>query len=41
MGLDLEALGAVQLADPTGSPHRLADTWRDQPTILVFLRHFG
>ncbi|HUV09648.1 MAG TPA: hypothetical protein VMX12_01640 [Acidimicrobiia bacterium] len=41
MGLDLQALGAVELADPEGSTHRMADVWRDQPTIVVFLRHFG
>ena len=26
---------------PSGTQHRLGDLWRDQPVVLVFLRHFG
>jgi hypothetical protein len=39
--VDLTALGALELDDATGSPRRLGDLWRDQPVVLVFLRHFG
>ncbi|HTD49102.1 MAG TPA: peroxiredoxin-like family protein [Acidimicrobiia bacterium] len=39
--MDLSALSAVSLPDPSGDPHRLGDLWRDQPVVVVFLRHFG
>jgi peroxiredoxin len=31
----------LTLPDQDGQAHTLADFWRDQPTMLVFLRHFG
>ena len=40
-GMDLGALGAVELRDPDRSPHRLGDYWSDRDVVLVFLRHFG
>jgi hypothetical protein len=39
--VDLVALSDTSLADDTGALHRLGDLWRDQPIVLVFLRHFG
>jgi hypothetical protein len=39
--MDLDALSNVKLADADGTMHRLGDLWRDQPTVVVFLRHFG
>jgi hypothetical protein len=39
--VDLAGLSETSLADSTGVPHRLGDLWRDQPIVLVFLRHFG
>jgi len=39
--MDLPALSALSLPDPHGNPHRLGDLWRDQPVVVVFLRHFG
>jgi hypothetical protein len=39
--VDLAALSDVKLVDHTGVSHRLGDLWRDQPVVLVFLRHFG
>ena len=39
--MDIEKLADVKLADPQGVQHRLGDYWQDQPTVLVFLRHFG
>ena len=39
--VQLEVLSDVTLADHTGASHRLGDFWRDQPIVLVFLRHFG
>lgn len=37
---------ATQLADevlihPDGTEQRLGDLWKDQPQVLLFLRHFG
>jgi hypothetical protein len=39
--VDLPALSETSLVDSTGESHRLGDLWRDQPIVLVFLRHFG
>ncbi len=39
--VDLDALAETKLADADGVMHRLGDTWRDRPIVLVFLRHFG
>lgn len=39
--MNIGGLGELSLNDSTGASHRLADLWRDQPVVLVFLRHFG
>jgi hypothetical protein len=39
--VDLDALADLKLPDADGAMHRLGDTWRDRPIVLVFLRHFG
>jgi hypothetical protein len=39
--MDLAQLADVKLQDADGVVHRLGDTWRDRPVVLVFLRHFG
>lgn len=31
----------VPLQDARGAAIRLSQLWRDQPLVLVFLRHFG
>jgi peroxiredoxin len=35
------AAPALTLPDQDGNPVALADLWQAQPTMLVFLRHFG
>jgi hypothetical protein len=34
-------LADIVLKDHTGADVRLGDLWRDQPAVLVFLRHYG
>ncbi len=34
-------LADVVLQDHHGDEVRLGDLWRDQPAVLVFLRHYG
>jgi hypothetical protein len=34
-------LADVVLQDHSGEEIRLGDLWRDQPAVLVFLRHYG
>ncbi|MBV9214367.1 MAG: hypothetical protein JOZ25_12065 [Actinobacteria bacterium] len=34
-------LADVVLQDHRGDEVRLGDLWRDQPAVLVFLRHYG
>jgi hypothetical protein len=34
-------LAPLELQDPDGNNVRLADLWREQPIVLVFIRHFG
>ncbi len=31
----------IVLDDSAGQPVRLGDLWRDQPAVLIFLRHYG
>lgn len=31
----------VALFDTNGHPVYLADSWREKPLVLAFLRHFG
>ncbi len=39
--VDLDALADLKLSGPDAAMHRLGDSWRDRPVVLVFLRHFG
>jgi len=39
--VDLAALSALSLPDPSGGEHRLGDYWAERRVALVFLRHFG
>jgi hypothetical protein len=39
--MDLDRLGGLELADPSGRPFVLGDFWSERPVIVVFLRHFG
>jgi len=34
-------LSGVELDDWQGERHLLGDFWREQPVVLVFIRHFG
>jgi hypothetical protein len=34
-------LAGIELEDWQGSPAPLGHYWRDQPVVLVFIRHFG
>ena len=36
-----DELADVVLQDHRGDEVRLGDTWREQPAVLVFLRHYG
>ena len=36
-----DELADVVLQDHRGDEVRLGDLWRDQPAVLVFLRHYG
>lgn len=38
---DLKAVEDVTLPDSYGEERRIADLWRDQPVVLVWLRHYG
>ena len=39
--MDAQVLADVSLRDSTGETRRLGDYWAEQPTVVVFLRHFG
>jgi hypothetical protein len=36
-----DALADIRLQDHEGNKVRLGDLWRDRPTVLVWLRHYG
>ena len=36
-----EALAGIVLTDADGRQIRLGSLWETQPTVLVFLRHYG
>jgi hypothetical protein len=36
-----DELGEIILPDHDDTPVRLGDLWRDQPAVLVWLRHYG
>jgi len=35
------ALSTQELLDPEGRKVRLGNYWKDNPVVLVFVRHFG
>jgi hypothetical protein len=37
----MDAVENVTVYDERGGAVRLGDLWRDDPVVLVFLRHFG
>lgn len=37
----LDRISDISLVDSDGSPVRLDELWRDQPVVLVWLRHYG
>jgi hypothetical protein len=39
--VDLKALSAIELPDSAGASRLLGSFWREQPAVVVFLRHFG
>ena len=41
MTFDVNALSAMVLIDPDENPVRLGELWREQPQVILFLRHFG
>jgi hypothetical protein len=41
MPFDTDALADQVLVDADGTEQRLGDLWKDQPQVLLFLRHFG
>jgi hypothetical protein len=40
MSLALKLAG-LEVTDPEGSTVALGTLWRDHPTVLAFVRHFG
>ncbi|MEA2435327.1 MAG: hypothetical protein QOG54_2784 [Actinomycetota bacterium] len=38
---NLDAIADVVLPDSYGNEVRLGDLWRDKPTVVVWLRHYG
>lgn len=37
----LDGIADKRLPDSFGNDVRLGDLWRDQPTVVVWLRHYG
>jgi len=37
----VEALGALQLADADGQTVRLGELWKERPAVIIWLRHYG
>jgi hypothetical protein len=38
---DVRSIEDLRLPDSFGEEKRVGDLWKDQPTILVWLRHYG
>jgi len=36
-----DRLAQIELEDIRGRSQALGETWREQPVVLVFIRHFG
>lgn len=34
-------LGSLTVLDERGSPHPLAELWRDHTAVIALVRHFG
>jgi hypothetical protein len=41
MPFDAQQLADEILVDSDGTEQRLGDLWKEQPQVLLFLRHFG
>ena len=41
MTFDVAALSDTVLIDPDENPIRLGELWRENPQVILFLRHFG
>jgi hypothetical protein len=39
--VNVQELGKLEVLDPQSDPTELASLWREQPAVLVFVRHFG
>jgi hypothetical protein len=39
--IDVADFGSTSLPDSDGQERTLADYWRDQPVVFVWLRHYG
>ncbi len=37
----LNSIEEVELPDSYGNNRRLGDLWKDQPVVLIWLRHYG
>lgn len=37
----LNSIEETVLPDSYGNNHRVGDLWKDQPVVLVWLRHYG
>ena len=38
---NVKAIEDVALPDSYGQEQRVGDLWKDQPVVLVWLRHYG
>jgi len=41
MPFDVTKLADHTLIDPDGNEERLGDRWKENPQVVLFLRHFG
>lgn len=41
MPFDVPKLAGHVLVDPDGNTERLGDRWKQDPQVVLFLRHFG
>ncbi len=38
---EIEGIADIRLPDSEGRETRVGDLWKDQPIVLVWLRHYG
>lgn len=38
---NVRSIEDISLPDSHGDERRIGDLWRDQPVVLVWLRHYG